>query len=116
VANLLQSQSNLNVHKRQELVNSYFQKAAPFWREIYQTTGVLEFIHQERLRAIVDLIEKTTEPHASRVLDIGCGAGLISIALAKHGYMVHAADPVSEMIELTRKGATAENQEARITC
>jgi len=101
--------------KRQQLVHSYFRTRSLFWHNLYQATGVFEVIHQERLGAIVNLVEKVT-PRGSRVLDIGCGAGLVSALLAKRGYAVDAADPLPEMIELTREGATAANLERRVEC
>ena len=101
---------------RQKLLDSYFHKEAPFWLEIYNGTGVLELVHQERLRVILDFEAKFVQPQATRALDIGCGAGLASIALAKRGYIVHAVDSVLEMVELTRKGAAREGLEARVKC
>lgn len=101
---------------RQKLLDSYFHKEAPFWQAIYKGTGVLELVHQERLRVMLDFAAKFAQPNATRALDIGCGAGFASIALAKRGYMVHAVDSVLEMVELTRKGAAREGVGARVEC
>ena len=41
-------------------------------------------------------------PPRSEVLEVGCGAGLTTVALAQRGLRVHAIDPVPTMIELTQ--------------
>ena len=90
----------------QKVVNSHFQHAASYWTEIYRREGVLEFIHQERQRLMLGLVETLGLPYGTRVLEIGCGAGFAAVELAKKGYAVDAIDSVPVMVDLTRKHAT----------
>jgi 2-polyprenyl-3-methyl-5-hydroxy-6-metoxy-1,4-benzoquinol methylase len=53
------------------------------------------------------ILEKYLRPPA-RVLDVGCGAGRESLALAKMGYEVWGIDLVPEMIERARENALRE--------
>jgi cyclopropane fatty-acyl-phospholipid synthase-like methyltransferase len=69
----------------QKVVNSHFQHAASYWTEIYRREGVLEFIHQERQRLMLGLVETLGLPYGTRVLEIGCGAGFAAVELAKKG-------------------------------
>ena len=105
-----------DAHDAQKAVDSYFHQEASFWEEIYRGTGVFHLIHQERLAVILDLERKFARPGANRALDIGCGAGLASIALARRGYAVHAVDSVLEMVQMTRKGVAREGLESRVKC
>src|SRR3977135_2510593 len=94
------------IMREQIVVNSYFQHAASYWTEIYRREGVLEFIHQERQRLMLGLVETLGLPYGTRVLEIGCGAGFAAVELAKKGYAVDAIDSVPVMVDLTRKHAT----------
>jgi ubiquinone/menaquinone biosynthesis C-methylase UbiE len=101
---------------QQKLVDSYFHQEASYWEKIYDGTGVMELVHQERLRVILDLVDKFAPYRVSRVLDIGCGAGQAAVALAGRGHIVHAVDSVFEMVELTRNGAARAHLESRVRC
>jgi SAM-dependent methyltransferase len=50
----------------------------------------------------------------SRVLEVGCGAGLMAVELARRGFEVDATDTVAEMIELTRRRGQQANVSARL--
>jgi ubiquinone/menaquinone biosynthesis C-methylase UbiE len=50
----------------------------------------------------------------SRALEVGCGAGLTSIALARQGYFVEAVDSTVEMVDLTRAEARRAGVSARL--
>lgn len=72
-----------------------------FWRAVIsdsQTGNEAGFIHRQ-LRL----------PIGARVLDVPCGNGRLSLALARHGFQMSAVDMASEFIEEARaKSAAAE--------
>lgn len=84
-------------------VDAYFQSTAVDWSSIYSEKNVYAVIHQQRQELVLQMVDKLHLPPGSEVLDIGCGTGVITLALARRGYRVHAADTVYEMLSLTRQ-------------
>jgi 2-polyprenyl-3-methyl-5-hydroxy-6-metoxy-1,4-benzoquinol methylase/predicted ATP-grasp superfamily ATP-dependent carboligase len=94
------------LHRRQqEKVNAYFQSMSSYWKEVYSSSGVAGKIYQERQAAVLDWIESLGLMPEARVLEIGCGAGFLSVALAQRGLRVQAIDPAEAMVELARRHA-----------
>jgi len=100
---------------QQTLVNSYFEDVACDWAEIYERTGVKEFVHQQRLRIMLELVERIAPPAKARILDAGCGAGLAAVALARRGYVVQAVDTVRAMVDLTSRRAIEAGVDPHVT-
>jgi SAM-dependent methyltransferase len=98
----------------QENVSSYFEKTASFWIGMYENKGVHEFIHQQRLQVVLELVDLIDLPQDPRALDIGCGAGRGTVGIAKRGYLVEAIDPVQTMIESTRNLARQAGLDHRV--
>ena len=89
----------------QRTVDVYFEAAAQGWNDIYQRHDVEGAIYQERRRRVWELIEHFGVTPSSRVLEIGCGAGLTTVDLARRGCLVDAVDTVHAMLEFTRRHA-----------
>ena len=87
----------------QARVNSHFRTTASDWDEVYRSCTVFGAIHQHRLTAVLSLVDQLWLAEGSPVLDIGCGAGLVTTALAQRRYEVDAVDSVEAMIHLTRE-------------
>src|SRR5947208_520112 len=82
--------------KQQDLVDSYFRSRARVWKEIYEREDVDALIHQRRRSIVLRLIDNLGLPQESPILEVGCGAGLTTVALADRGHAVHAIDSVQE--------------------
>jgi ubiquinone/menaquinone biosynthesis C-methylase UbiE len=91
--------------QQQEKLNSYFQYQSVFWKEIYESDGVYAEIHRTRYATVLSWIDYLKLTADSKVLEIGCGAGLLSVALAQRGLHVQAIDPVEDMVEQARQHA-----------
>jgi ubiquinone/menaquinone biosynthesis C-methylase UbiE len=96
-------------------VDRYFDSAAEYWKAIYEETTVFGVIHQERRARALEWIDQLALPANTAVLEIGCGAGLTSVALADRGLIVTAADTVPAMIRLTNELVEARNLGHRVT-
>lgn len=86
----------------QKQVAAYFDSLASYWDDIYRRRDVFSVIHQLRLSNVLGWVDELRLSVDSRVLEVGCGAGMLTTALAQRGYSVMAMDSVPAMIDLTR--------------
>jgi ubiquinone/menaquinone biosynthesis C-methylase UbiE len=91
--------------EEQEKVNAYFQSRSSFWKDLYAGSNVFAEIHRCRQAAVLNWIDGLALAPGSQVLEVGCGAGFMAVALAQRGLRVHAIDPVEDMVELARRHA-----------
>jgi ubiquinone/menaquinone biosynthesis C-methylase UbiE len=104
----------MNVQE-QKLVNWHFDKVAPYWAQVYERSDdVYSCIYQNRLRIVLDLVSKSGLPMHTHALDIGCGAGYATVALARQGYDVDAVDAVQTMVDSTRDLVAKAGVEERV--
>jgi ubiquinone/menaquinone biosynthesis C-methylase UbiE len=91
--------------EQQENVNVYFQSQSSYWRDVYAIGGVQAEIIRDRHATVLDWIDSLALAAGSQVLEIGCGAGFMAIALAQRGFRVHAIDSTGAMVEQARRNA-----------
>jgi SAM-dependent methyltransferase len=61
--------------------------------------------YQEKFRRLANWLERNPLPSGARCLDVGCGAGNVSIWLANRGLAVDGVDIVPEAVEWARRNA-----------
>lgn len=93
----------VSYEQQQEEVNAYFQEKSAYWNDIYADESVQARIYRDRQAAALAWIDGLALSPGSRVLEIGCGAGFLSAALAQRGLRVQAIDSTEVMVELTRQ-------------
>lgn len=86
----------------QHKVNDYFQTRVSKWKNIYARATLRGEIYRARQAVVLDWIDSLALKPGARLLEIGCGAGFLSIALAQRGFHVNAIDSVESMIEQAR--------------
>lgn len=99
----------------QEQVNAYFHTSANYWKRIYETRALMPLIYQTRQTAVLDWITELRLPASSQILEVGCGAGMLTAELARAGYRVDAVDAVPAMVELTRQNALSNGVAGQVT-
>ena len=91
--------------QKQETVNTYFQSESSYWNDIYTSNDVQGEIFRDRHIAAIECIHSLGLAPGSQVLEIGCGAGFMSVALARRGFRVQAIDAAENMIGQARQHA-----------
>lgn len=72
-------------------------------------------IYRQRREKVLDLVDLLCPETEARLLEVGAGAGGLSVALAARGHRVCAVDSSSEMVRLISQRSRREGQEARLT-
>lgn len=90
-----------------ERVRALFESDAAVWRDIYAQPGAQAEVYRERLRGARAWIDELALAPGSRALDLGCGAGFLSVAMARQGLSVDAVDSSQAMVDLTWQAVDA---------
>jgi len=89
------------------------------WRSIYGD-GPVSFIrrtvregHAEVMATAIKWAEERTQGQALRVLDAGCGPGVVSLALAQAGHNVTGCDLSPQMVNYAQEQANLQSPEIK---
>lgn len=91
-----------------------FKSEASYWDAIYRGADVHSKIYQRRRKVILRMIGQLSLPRNARVLEVGPGAGLTTVELARRGHTVQAVDVVKEMLDLTLQHAAQAKVSNRV--
>jgi SAM-dependent methyltransferase len=83
------------------LIEQHFRSTLPYWEQIYADRSVYGRIYQERARRAIAYAAGLGLSFGTPVLEIGCGPGVITTAIARMGVTVWAIDSLQEMVEQT---------------
>jgi ubiquinone/menaquinone biosynthesis C-methylase UbiE len=96
-------------------VRAHFRRDAEYWRSIYDDPDDRAgAVYRERLERVLAGVDALRLGPPARVVDVGAGAGLASVALAQRGYDVLAVDSTRRMLELTEARAAAAGATVRV--
>src|SRR5258707_10367604 len=84
--------------EQQKRTNAYFDAAADHWNDLYLLESTNSVVYKDRRAMVLAMSRQLSLPVEWPILEIGCGAGFTSVALAENGYTVHAVDSVDAMI------------------
>jgi ubiquinone/menaquinone biosynthesis C-methylase UbiE len=94
---------------RQRSVTDYFESTAVYWKTVYSDDKLLPNIYRDRHDTALGWIRGLDLHPGARTLEVGCGAGLITVALARNGYTVDALDSTMAMLQMTRNDAAHQS-------
>lgn len=101
-------------------VAEYFSRNTPFWDSVYdcfckETQGLYAYFMAKRKKAILELVDGYCQGRVMRVLDVGCGPGVIMEEMLARGHRVVAMDISENMIRRANEKA-AKIDSSRSLC
>jgi len=99
----------------QRSADAHFAETAEFWGAVYGGHDLFAAIYRHRHETVVAVVDALALARPTRILELGCGAGLTTVALAARGMRLHALDPVDAMVRRTRERAEAAAVSDRVT-
>jgi ubiquinone/menaquinone biosynthesis C-methylase UbiE len=95
--------------------SSYFDRTAAYWRDVYDEQNVQGLVYRERFATVLDWADRLLGSAGGRILEIGPGAGRLTVELARRGHHVTSIDASPGMLELTEQHAADAGVRDRVT-
>jgi SAM-dependent methyltransferase len=86
---------------QQAPTDAYFSGVADYWGEVYAHDGLQGLVYRERLETVLAWVDALRLPSGAEVLEVGCGAGVATVALARRGLAVESTDSSPDMVART---------------
>lgn len=81
-----------------ENMRTYFDRTPDYWEGIYTGDGFIKAHMRDRKDIVVSLVNKYSGQSRIRILDLGCGTGVLTRILVGDGHYVVATDIARNMI------------------
>jgi ubiquinone/menaquinone biosynthesis C-methylase UbiE len=99
----------------QDQVNAHFDSSASYWDGVYRGADLQGIIYQQRQIAVLDYVDEAHLGGDAVVLEIGCGAGHLTMQLADRGLRIDAVDASQAMVDATAARASEHGVLDRVT-
>lgn len=81
----------------------WFDRTVAHWEDQYADQGLLGRVVQKRMLLALEYLDDEKLPSGARVLDLGCGPGIITEQIASFGFRTYAVDFSDELLVRARK-------------
>lgn len=95
--------------------SAYFDSRASYWDEVYSDTDLQGRIYRRRQAGVLGMVDAAALSPGASALEIGSGAGHLTVELARRGLDVHAIDVSEAMVEATARQAHAAGLAHRVS-
>lgn len=98
----------LSANAHSALLERHFEREAAYWRDVYFEPTLYGELYRLRMQTVLHMAASLGLPAGRRAAEIGCGAGMATVALAKRGWRVDAVDLAPSMVAQTWNRVQAE--------
>ena len=91
---------DFKTQKQIENVETFFENEHLRWKSLYKEKYIPTDLAKIKRKIISSNFISKYLPKNSKVLDVGCGAGMVSLELANQGYEIEGIDVSKKMINL----------------
>jgi SAM-dependent methyltransferase len=98
----------LSANSHSVVLERHFEREAAFWRDIYAQSSLYGELYRQRMATVLHLVSSLGLAAGGRAAEIGCGAGMVTVALAKRGWRVDAVDIAPRMVAQTQTEVESE--------
>lgn len=80
-------------------MRAHFRSTVGYWHDLYERSDVEAAVFQDRQEAALQRILQVA-PAGGQILEVGCGAGFLTVDLARRGFRLTAVDVAPEMLDI----------------
>jgi ubiquinone/menaquinone biosynthesis C-methylase UbiE len=96
-------------------VNAYFDSTASYWDRVYRGDDLQDLIYQRRQDFVLEYVDASGLSADANALEIGCGAGHLTLELAERAPHVEAIDASQAMVDATAARVSEAGIEGRVS-
>jgi ubiquinone/menaquinone biosynthesis C-methylase UbiE len=96
-------------------INAHFDSSASYWDGVYSGDSLQGIIYLDRQTAVVGYLDAAEVPAGGVALEIGCGAGHLTMELADRGLRVDAIDASQAMVDTASARAQEHGVQDRVS-
>jgi 2-polyprenyl-3-methyl-5-hydroxy-6-metoxy-1,4-benzoquinol methylase len=94
----MQTLKNRSAQKK--VIESFFNRTSERWDNLYSGEAFINQHMRERKKTVLDLVEEYSNGRKLKILDLGCGSGILTKELINKGHTVAGADIAEDMIAI----------------
>ncbi|MRR07084.1 MAG: class I SAM-dependent methyltransferase [Deltaproteobacteria bacterium] len=90
---------NTQPKDNQVKISNHFTNTLDYWHTLYDGSTFLSLHMADRKKIVLDLVRAYAKGTTLKILDMGCGTGILSKALLDEGHSVASLDCSEQMLE-----------------
>jgi len=90
-------------------ISNHFSNTIEYWHNLYEDSTYLSLHMANRKKIVLDLVRKYAAGNTLKILDMGCGTGILTRSLLDESHYVASLDCSKQMLEKLEKSLKDSN-------